>query len=77
MDFPSLKARQLLRVLEREPLGYKTVRQRGSHRTLESSNGYPKLGFSFHDSATIPGGMVRKILVKDVGLNEQDAINLI
>lgn len=33
-DFPSMKAKALLAVLMREPLGYRVTRQRGSHRTL-------------------------------------------
>lgn len=28
---------------------------------------YPPLTFAFHDKATIPSGLVRKILVRDVG----------
>jgi predicted RNA binding protein YcfA (HicA-like mRNA interferase family) len=64
-------------VLLREPLGYEVVTQNGSHRKLESRNGYPKVGFSFHDKATIPGGAVKKILVKDVGLDEDKARELI
>lgn len=77
MDFPSLKAQKLLRVLLREPLGYEIVRQNGSHRKLESRNGYPDIGFSFHDGVTVPGGAVKKILVKDVGLNDDKARELI
>jgi predicted RNA binding protein YcfA (HicA-like mRNA interferase family) len=77
VDFPSLKAPQLLRILLREPLGYEVKSQNGSHRKLESVNGYPKLGFSFHDGVTIPGRTVKKILVKDVGLEENQAIELI
>ena len=77
MDFPSLKSQQLLRVLLREPLDYEIARQNGSHRKLESSNGYPTLGFSFHDGVTVPGGAVKKILVKDVGLVEDEARALI
>jgi predicted RNA binding protein YcfA (HicA-like mRNA interferase family) len=77
VDFPSLQSQQLLRVLLREPLGYEIVRQKGSHRRLESSNGYPVLGFSFHNGVTVPGGAVKKILVKDVGLDEDEAKALI
>lgn len=39
--------------------------------------GYPSLTFSFHDSATIPPGLVRKILIKDVGLTEEEALKLL
>ena len=75
--FPSLKAKALLAVLMRKPLLYRIERQRGSHRTLVSEAAYPKLMFSFHDGATIPPGAVKKILTKDIGLNEQEALTLL
>ena len=71
-----MKAKRLLAVLERQPLGYRVVRQAGSHRRLESPE-YPPLTFAFHDRATIPNGLVRKILVKDVGLAEDKARKLL
>lgn len=75
--FPSLKAGQLLAVLMRAPLNYRITRQRGSHRRLESSAGYPPLSFSYHEGATVPPGAVKKILTKDVGLSEEDALALL
>ena len=77
MDFPSVKVGKLLRVLLREPLAYEITRQKGSHRTLESPKGYPKLIFAYHEGATVPSGAVRKMLVKDVGLDEAEARRLI
>ena len=71
-----MKAKKLLAVLERKPLGYRVTRQSGSHRRMESSD-YPPLTFAFHDKATIPSGLVRKVLVKDVGLAEDDARELL
>jgi predicted RNA binding protein YcfA (HicA-like mRNA interferase family) len=76
-QFPALKAAQLMSVLQREPLAYEIVRQRGSHRRLRSRNGHPDLGFSFHASASIPGGLVRKVLVGEVGLSEDEARSLL
>lgn len=70
--FPSIKAKRFLAVLEAEPLGYRVVRQVGSHRKMHAK-GRPPLTFAFHDSATIPGGMVRAILVKQVGLSVEEA----
>ncbi|WP_018505042.1 type II toxin-antitoxin system HicA family toxin [Parafrankia discariae] len=65
-EFPSLKARQLLRVLGR--LGYRVTRQDGSsHRWLEA-DGRPRLRLAFHDRVTVGPGLVRQILVKQVGL---------
>jgi predicted RNA binding protein YcfA (HicA-like mRNA interferase family) len=75
-QFPSMKARRLLAVLERKPLGYRVTRQSGSHRRMDAP-GRSSLTFAFHDNATIPGGLVRKILVRDVGLAEDEARKLL
>jgi hypothetical protein len=84
VDWPSLKAQQLLRVLKREPLAYEIEKTQGSrkkkgtsHRKLVSRKGYPDLGFAFHDRATIPGGKVKDILIKEVGLTENEARKLV
>ena len=74
--FPSIKAKKLLGILERAPLDYRVVRQSGSHRRLESE-GRPSFTFAFHDKATIRPALVRKILVKDVGLAEDEARKLL
>ena len=63
-------------ILGRQPLAYRVVRQSGSHRRLESP-AYPPLTFSFHDSDTLPDGVVKKILCRDVGLTEEQARTLI
>jgi predicted RNA binding protein YcfA (HicA-like mRNA interferase family) len=71
-----MKAKRLLAVLERRPLGYRVARQSGSHRRLEAPN-RPALTFAFHDNATVPSGLVRKIFVKDIGLAEDEAGKLL
>ncbi|ADB51529.1 type II toxin-antitoxin system HicA family toxin [Conexibacter woesei] len=76
-SFPALKPAQLMAVLQREPLAYEIVRQRGSHRRLRSRNGHPDIGFSFHGGITLPPGLVRKVLVGDVGLSEDVARSLL
>jgi predicted RNA binding protein YcfA (HicA-like mRNA interferase family) len=76
VEFPSLKSKALLALLKRKPLGYEVVRQKGSHRRFESPNGYPPLTFAWHDGATIPRGAVRKVLINDVGLSEEEASEL-
>jgi len=38
------------------------------------SERYPELLFAFHDNADIPPGLVRKILVRDVGLTQEQAL---
>jgi predicted RNA binding protein YcfA (HicA-like mRNA interferase family) len=70
--FPSLKAKKLLRLLQAEPLGYRVVRQSGSHRKLEAP-GHPTIIFAFHDSQTIRPSTVKDILCNQVGLAENDA----
>jgi len=72
--FPSMKARQSLAVLMRPPLRYRVVRQVGSHRRLQSAAGYPPLTFAWHDGATVTPGLVRKVLVRQVGLSAQEAL---
>ena len=74
--FPSVKARQLLRLLTSEPLGYRIVRQSGSHRRLQAA-GRPSITFSFHDRQTIRPATVRKILCDQVGLTEEEALRLL
>ncbi len=61
----------------RTPLLYRELRRSGSHRTLRSLAGYPDLVFSFHDGATIAPGAVKKILTKDVGLSQAEALSLL
>jgi predicted RNA binding protein YcfA (HicA-like mRNA interferase family) len=77
VDFPSLKAKQMLGILRREPLAYSIARQKGSHRVLWSRNGYPQVRFWAHDGATLPPGAVREILLKKVGLTEEQAAKLL
>jgi predicted RNA binding protein YcfA (HicA-like mRNA interferase family) len=74
--FPSMKAKRLLAVLMREPLNYRIVRQRGSHRTLKAP-GRPPLSFAFHDREEVRPSTVRKMLVKQVGLEEAEALDLL
>jgi predicted RNA binding protein YcfA (HicA-like mRNA interferase family) len=79
-DFPSLKAKKMLAVLERGPLSYSEKpgkKRKGSHRHLISSNGYPDIGFWAHDKDTLKGSVVKDILVKQVGLSEADARKLV
>jgi predicted RNA binding protein YcfA (HicA-like mRNA interferase family) len=71
-----MKARRLLAILERQPLGYRVVRQNGSHRRLRAP-GRPPVTWAFHDGMTISPGLVRKVLVKDVRLDEREARELV
>jgi predicted RNA binding protein YcfA (HicA-like mRNA interferase family) len=70
--FPSLKAKRLLTVLQAEPLRYRIVRQKGSHRKLEAPD-HPPIIFSFHNSQTIRPSTVKDTLCNQIGLSEQQA----
>ncbi|MFI6581673.1 type II toxin-antitoxin system HicA family toxin [Embleya sp. NPDC050493] len=72
--FPSLKAAQILKILF--GLGYVVARQNGSHRRLKTE-GMPPLTFAFHDGESLAPGVVRDILVKQVGLSENDALKAV
>jgi hypothetical protein len=39
--------------------------------------GHPPLTFAFHNKATVSSGLVRKVLVRDVGLAEDEARKLL
>jgi predicted RNA binding protein YcfA (HicA-like mRNA interferase family) len=71
-----MKAAKLLAVLCRKPLGYRVVRQTGSHRTLMAP-GRPRVLFAWHDRQTLPPGLVRKVLIRDVRLDEDEARRLL
>jgi len=77
VEFPSLKARKLLAILQRKPLSYSVHRQKGSHRIMRSASGYPEINFSGHEADTIGPRLVKKILCEDVGLGEAEARKLI
>jgi predicted RNA binding protein YcfA (HicA-like mRNA interferase family) len=75
--FPSMRASRLLALLVREPLAYRVVRQRGSHRRLVSDRGYRPITYAFHDRVTLPPRVVRAVLVNQVGLSEASALRMV
>lgn len=71
-----MRGRELLSHLRRAPLAYRQDPDQqggGSHRKMVSEY-YPELLFAFHDSDDIAPGLVRKILVRDVGLTQEQAL---
>jgi len=72
-----LKSKKLWALLTRSPLNYSVAHRAGSHRKLVSASGYPEIGFAFHDKETIGGGVVKRMLCEQVGLTEQEALDLI
>lgn len=73
--FPSMKARQLRRVIDR--LGYVRVRRgSGSHQRLVAV-GRPPFTWAFHDGRTLAPGEVHKVLCVQVGLDTEEAVALV
>jgi len=72
--FPSMKARAMLRLLY--SCGYQAEHKGGSHRRL-TCDGRPTLVFAYHDKAEIAPGVVRSILIKQVGLSREEALKVI
>ena len=62
--WPSAKARDVLRALER--IGWRVKRQSGSHKTL-TRDGYADVVFAFHDRDEIGPKMLAR-LAKHTGL---------
>jgi predicted RNA binding protein YcfA (HicA-like mRNA interferase family) len=74
--FPSMKAKDLLAVLQRPPLNYRLERRRGSHRILVSDR-HPTIVFAFHDGVTVGPALVKRVLVTQVGLAADEARGLL
>lgn len=71
-----MKARDLLRILQRRPLSCLIMRTRGSHRTLRTPAG-KTLRYSYHDAKELSGHQVRDVLMVDLGLNEKEALEIL
>jgi predicted RNA binding protein YcfA (HicA-like mRNA interferase family) len=74
-EFPSLKARQLLRILGR--LGYRLSRHGGSSHRWLAAEGRPRVRFSYHDRETVPPRVVKDILVNQAGLTVDEALKAV
>ena len=70
---PSVKARQVVRVLE--GVGFQRIRQSGSHATYRHPDGRWTM-ISIHPEKAIPKGTLRKI-IRDAGLTVEDFIELL
>lgn len=69
-----MKARRLRSLLQRE-LGYEVdpASERGGSHTWLVSAGRPRVRLAFHDGDEVGGDVVRKVLVRDVGLTLDEA----
>jgi hypothetical protein len=58
------------------PLNYEEVRRSGSHRRLKA-DGRPTLTWAYHDGRTLSPVEVRRVLVNQIGLAEDEALKLL
>jgi len=71
---PVVTARQLMRVLR--GLGFVQTRSRGSHRRFEHPDGR-KTTVPVHRGRDIPRGLLRQIVIIDIGITEDDFVALL
>lgn len=74
LQFPSMKGSQVLRLLKR--VGYRVRSQRGSHCKLVADN-RPPLVFAWHDNADVSPQALKNLLVKQVGLTDEEIAKLL
>jgi predicted RNA binding protein YcfA (HicA-like mRNA interferase family) len=67
--WPSKRGGDLARIIEKH-CG-KPLRQKGSHRRYKGRT--RRFTFAYHDGADVTGNNVRRILLEDVGLTEDEA----
>lgn len=74
--FPSMKAKRLLALLR--SLGYQPVpgRGKGSHTVLRSE-GRPQIIYAFHSNEEIGPVLLRRILIRNVGLTLDEALEVL
>lgn len=70
-QWPSMRAKSLRNILV--TLCGKPEAQRGSHAKFRSRDGERRFTFAYHDNKEVTGGVVRSILVDDVGLTLEQA----
>lgn len=70
---------QLEKVLKKKPLRYvvSPAPGGGSGKKLTSPEGFPELILHFHNNAQLAPGLIRNIMVKQIGLTEEEALRLL
>lgn len=75
--FPSMRGRELGRVLTAKPLAaHWEYGNGGSHRWLVAPNGR-RARWCFHDNREVAPGMTRSMLVNTFGLTVEEALNAV
>ena len=69
MDYPALSFRELIQKVKK--LGFKKVRQKGSHIRFAHSDGR-KTTIPDHGSKSVPHGLLIKVIRYDLEMNIED-----
>lgn len=69
VNYPTLNFRKVLSLVKQ--VGYRQVRQSGSHRWLEA-DGRPPITLAYHDGSDVPARALRKLLENQIGLSEPE-----
>ena len=72
MDYPALSFRELIQKVKK--LGFKKVRQKGSHIRFAHSDGR-KTTIPDHRNKSVPHGLLIKIIRYDLEMNIDDFFN--
>ena len=74
-NFPTLEVRDLLPLLQRRPLSCSIMRTRESHWTLRTPTGRT-FRYSYHVAREFSGYRVRDVLMDDLWLTENEALEV-
>ena len=74
MKLPVLYPQDLIKIVHK--LGFKEVRQKGSHKTFEHADGRI-LTIAFHSNKPIPIGLLNKIIKQELKLTREECQRLL
>jgi predicted RNA binding protein YcfA (HicA-like mRNA interferase family) len=74
MKLPLLNAKELTKILEK--LGFKFIRQHGSHMFFEHSDGRTTI-IPNHPSEDIDRGLLNKIVKQDLRISREEFLKLV
>ncbi len=73
-NLPSLKSSEVIKILEK--IGFKKLRQKGSHVILFNSKLNKLTVVPFHKGKEIKKSLLRKIIIEDCGLTIEEFLNI-
>ena len=74
MKLPVIYPKELTKIVE--ILGFKEVRQKGSHKTLRHPDGRI-LTFAFHANKPVPVGLLNKIIKYEIKITREEFLKIL